>query len=117
MLSKDRCGVAAGEYEGVVFILVPFEVGDDIIGGQPDARIGADLAAVGHGEHGAGNLVFEKRFQILEQAHPVHGIHGHDGYFFCHDCDSFNGTMVIFSKFITFAYKYRANHPQKQERT
>ena len=81
VLREDRHGVAAGEHQGVVLLFVSFEAGDHVVGGQPDARIGADLPAVGHRKDGVGNPVLEKCFQILEQAHPVHGIHGHDGCF------------------------------------
>ena len=88
---------------------MPLEVGDYTVDGQSDARIGADLPRVGDGKHLVRNLVLEKCFQILEQAHPVHGIHGHDGDSLCHNCDAFSETMVIFSKFVTFACKYRAN--------
>ena len=117
MLCEDRHGVAAGEYEGVVLVFMAFEVGDDIVGGQADARIGADFAAVGYREEGVGNFVFEKCFQILEQAHPVHGIHGHDGCSLCHSHNFLNETTVILSKFITFVNKYTINRVLKQVRT
>lgn len=45
-------------------------------------------------------ILFSKNVSKYWNRYPVHGIHGHDGYFFCHDCDSFSRTMVIFGKFV-----------------
>ena len=85
VLLEDRHGVAAGEYQGVEFVFASFEVGDHVVGDQRDARIAFDLFRIRYGEYFAGNPVFIKCFQVLEQAEPVYRIDGHDSYFLCHD--------------------------------
>ena len=87
-------------------------VGDHVVGRQPMPEL-VRISRLSATANTAGNLVFEKRFQILEQAHPVHGISRPRQLLFCHDCNSFSGTMVIFGKFVIFAYKDRGKQPVK----
>lgn len=68
VLLEDRHGVAAGEYQGVEFVFASFEVGDHVVGDQRDARIAFDLFRIRYGEYFAGNPVFIKCFQVLEQS-------------------------------------------------
>ena len=68
---------------------MPLQVGDHPVGRQRHARVGFDLRRLRHGEERAGNLVFVECLQVLEQTHPVDGIHGHDGHLLCH-------TLVFF---------------------
>ena len=81
---KDRHGVPAGKYQGIVFSAASFEGVDRSIYRQGNAGVGFDVFRRRNSEYLVRDVVFIKVFQVLKQAAPVDGIHGQDSYFFCH---------------------------------